>query len=523
MKAIGRFPLAAFAVALVATLLAFAPALSSQLVGDDWGLLALARHLRHPWDFYRFDHSSSYFYRPNAMVLWWLSTRAFGANASAHMMLNALLHALNAALLAMMTARATRRPALALLAAALFALHPLAIGTSLWLADRFDLLATGAVLAALIALDRAIAGESRLRWVAFAALVAAGAKETAIVLVPVAALRLLLARDRAWRWRFGAIAAVTAPFVAMLIARASLLQGIETTLAIRDLVASALTGIGFWLARLPAALAGARTVSETVFLAGGVTFAVAAWLATPRETRRATWPVLAVAAALAIAPALVQWPVTQAVLGTPESIDNPVNLRFYYLTACGIALALAALVAPMLDKRAARAALGFVALAAVVAWLPGSRERATTWATRTSGEEHALNDAALAALADGEYAPGCRVHLRVEESTYSTFGGFVDAAVKAQLPRRHPLLACTVLLESRVPYYSITAGLPCEDAAFAPLAPRVVAGKTFTARRIGNLCYHYFDQPAPAFPGTPGVDRWFGWDGSAFRPISPLR
>jgi hypothetical protein len=241
-----------------------------------------------------------------------------------------------------------------------------------------------------------------------------------------------------------------------------------------------------------------------------------------RDERRAARAPLAVAAGLALAPVLVQWPVTQAVLGSAESLTNPVNLRFYYLSACGIVLALATLWSPLLQRRMGRIALVFAAPVMLGAWLPASYQEARAWAEHTNGEEHALTQALMRALDGGEFREGCRVHLRVTESTYSTFGGFVDAAVKAQLPPRHPLLACVVLLESRVPYYSITASVPCADEPWTPLAPRVIEGRAFTARRIGNLCYHYFEAPAPAWPGTPGVDLWFAYDGRGFRPVAAV-
>ena len=68
-----------------------------------------ANQIDSPLSFYTYDHSVSYFYRPNAMVLWWLSVATLELNPAAHYMLNFALHVLNAMLVAAVVYEFTHR------------------------------------------------------------------------------------------------------------------------------------------------------------------------------------------------------------------------------------------------------------------------------------------------------------------------------------------------------------------------------------------------------------------------------
>ena len=87
--------------------------------------------------------------------LTWLShqldVELFGLDAGAHHRTNAVLHALDAALLFLALAALTRAPGRSALVAALFALHPLRVESVAWVAERKDLLAGGFAFATLLA------------------------------------------------------------------------------------------------------------------------------------------------------------------------------------------------------------------------------------------------------------------------------------------------------------------------------------------------------------------------------------
>ncbi len=86
--------------------------------------------------------------------LTWLShqldVELFGLDAGAHHRTNALLHALDAALLLLALAALTGAPARSALVAAFFAWHPLRVESVAWVAERKDLLSAGFAFALLL-------------------------------------------------------------------------------------------------------------------------------------------------------------------------------------------------------------------------------------------------------------------------------------------------------------------------------------------------------------------------------------
>jgi protein O-mannosyl-transferase len=96
--------------------------------------------------------------------LTWLShmldVQIFGENPGAHHLVNAALHAANAALLFLALAWMTGAPGRSLAVAALFAAHPLHVESVAWVAERKDLLSTLFGLLALCAYAR----ERRRMW-----------------------------------------------------------------------------------------------------------------------------------------------------------------------------------------------------------------------------------------------------------------------------------------------------------------------------------------------------------------------
>jgi 4-amino-4-deoxy-L-arabinose transferase-like glycosyltransferase len=69
-----------------------------------------------------------------------LDCQLFGLNPARHHQSNLLLHALNAALLFWVLARATSYTGRSLMVAALFALHPINVESVAWIAERKNLL-----------------------------------------------------------------------------------------------------------------------------------------------------------------------------------------------------------------------------------------------------------------------------------------------------------------------------------------------------------------------------------------------
>jgi hypothetical protein len=132
----------AASVLLLLLVLIFRAAFGAYFMLDDFGMLAIVRFLDNPFEvFFREHIPGGLYYRPLGMLFWWLSERAFGTSAPPHYLVNVLLHAGVAAALWGLLGRLCGNRWVALVAAAIFVLHPISVGTTLWLSDRFDLLA----------------------------------------------------------------------------------------------------------------------------------------------------------------------------------------------------------------------------------------------------------------------------------------------------------------------------------------------------------------------------------------------
>jgi protein O-mannosyl-transferase len=93
-------------------------------------------------------------WHPLTWVSYLLDISLFGMNPAAMHVENALLHAVNSVLVYALFMRWQIRPLPSLLAAAVFALHPLHVESVVWIAERKDLLSTFFGLALLLVWDR---------------------------------------------------------------------------------------------------------------------------------------------------------------------------------------------------------------------------------------------------------------------------------------------------------------------------------------------------------------------------------
>ena len=86
------------------------------------------------------EHASNWI--PLSFLSLALDSQLFGVEPAGYHRVNLLLHALNAALLFLLLSSLTRRPWIALFAAALWAVHPLRVESVAWIAERKDVLST---------------------------------------------------------------------------------------------------------------------------------------------------------------------------------------------------------------------------------------------------------------------------------------------------------------------------------------------------------------------------------------------
>jgi len=263
----------ALLVALVVLALQL-PALSGELIWDDSALLRAT-------DLYtstaRFEEAltsplgkETFYWRPLATTSFLIETAIHGGAVWGYRLTSALLHAGAAALAFLLLSRLLRSTAAGLLAALVWALHPVQVEAVTWVSGRFDQLAGFFCLATLVAVPREPEGRFGVRHVAVGLFTALAllSKEYAL-LIPAFVLcwSLVLTGMRAeeptggirtWPWR--PAAASFAGVVAVLLVRYDV--------------------IGYLLKARPFDL----SVTERVLLVGRAMFSYATVLVFPFET-----------------------------------------------------------------------------------------------------------------------------------------------------------------------------------------------------------------------------------------------
>ena len=214
-----RRVLVAAAASFALAALLMLPVIHAGFHAEDFGWLALARLSTSPWPLLAHNINFVYFYRPLPLLLWWLSAHVFGTQAVWHNALDVLLHALNAALVCMLATRVSGRAGAGALAGLLFASLPAGAATAAWMSDRFDLVALGFSLLALLSFEAALRRRQNPTWTAMWLLCALLSKEVAYAAAAVMLARLAVQwwRDRAVAW--GLLAAVALPPLVALALR----------------------------------------------------------------------------------------------------------------------------------------------------------------------------------------------------------------------------------------------------------------------------------------------------------------
>lgn len=480
------------AAVLLSTLviLVFWPLRSAGMTGDDWAILGRVIHDSGPLSLLLHDHSQTYLYRPLAMSFWWVTGKLFSANAAWHYSANVVLHVLNSCLLFLLMRKAGATRWAALLGAALFAVHPVGAATTSWLSDRFDLLATAFVLAALLLLSAtALKLPARLFLLAVLVLCAMGSKETAIILLPASA---------AWIWAFTpdirqralVIATVGLAVVAFVILRLSILGtwgGGTLDSSIATTVKNLLDGFRLWMQHAGPVVMGVPRVNAWMPAAAlGVVVAAVLLLGFFRSRDRLSRTGMAsIHAGLVLVPfaAAVQSPVTRLALSAPFPFDITTNLRFYYLPLAALLLLLTIFTDHWLRSGARTAAVSSrttrnptafprigaaVCIPAIAALAFSSFQLTKRWASETGDPDRLrLLAAAVAAVQTAPVAPGCLVALYGTSRAMHEFPLFSDSIIKAQLPAASPHLDCIVVTE-RMPYMAFTSLAAASGFAHLP-------------------------------------------------------
>jgi hypothetical protein len=483
----------AFAAACLAGIGCYAPALHAYFAQDDFTLLALARLLHQPWLLFYHDHfPGSLFFRPLGVFVWWLTTAWFDNAPRGHYAINLLLHLGCVGALYVLLQRLRRNAPLNAAWCALYAVHPLAIGTALWLSDRFDLIATTFSLLALAAatawLERPQA--RRLGAVLVCVLVAFMGKEIAIVGALAAAALLALPNaptplPRRQRW--AAAAAVLLLVAAWLGYRHALMTNPQNLLLKPDtLLAVFAKGIGLW-SRIGFEYLVADPRQGTLgawLLAAAAVLLVIALVRAARAPRVAparscAWGLGAALLILILLPGPTQAPVvavSTADLG-PQTFwfDLIGESRLYHLSLAGLIVGLMLLTTPRGGIATTGATTGATPWAAaalallLAAYLPLSHRIAHEFARHTREQIGPLQAAHAAIAKLSLPAHGCQIYLLDAASIWG-LNDIGDPTIKASAGDIGRLDHCLISTE-RTPWGHFVRSGSIDADDYRPLRP----------------------------------------------------
>ena len=314
---------------------------------DDPGIIAL--YTSCPPLSYILLPGNGYYYRPVLEFTYWLDNLLWGMEPSVMHLENVLLHCANSLLVFLLARKVNggatgRFPLIPMLAALLFALHPVNVEAVSWLAGRSDPLLALFVLSACLFWLRWLEGP---RWQDFAAALvlfctALLTKETALAAGAVAFVLALVWRGTATvRERTMAIVFLAAPSLLLVIVAVLFRRGtssLSSFTSATDLKAGqgiwdALTGFGFYARKLvvPAPLNFAITEVHPIYgLLGVALLGSLFWLLL---RHRITGALLASAALMALPAVLI---------AANQIAWTPFAERYLYLPSAFFALGLAA-------------------------------------------------------------------------------------------------------------------------------------------------------------------------------------
>ncbi|MFT3790821.1 MAG: hypothetical protein QM741_07040 [Rudaea sp.] len=529
-----RWRIAGLLTALALGAWCYAPALHAFFAQDDFAFLAFVRLLHEPWLLFVHNHFPDYaYFRPLGVLLWWFVAAAAADAAWPQYALNLALHLGCVAALYTLLQRLHRDAPLNAAWAALYAVHPLAVGTALWLSDRFDLLA---MLFSLLALNAALAYVERPRTATLlgllgALLLAFLGKELGIVgaIAAFAAIALAPRAQPEAKRRATALGAIVALTLAWLAYRHAMLSVPVGDGSVRlPALAAFATGSRNWLrAGAVYLFADPRAPRWTIVC---VASATVLWIVAALQARRAapdSRPRLHVAAALlvlALLPGLVQAPVAAKHLAAGIGADGfffnlIVPSRFFHLTLSGLVCLLAAITAAPRARSAS--ALGLCALGialAVAALAPLSQRIARDYADGTNRQAAAFASAEAALDRAALPAHACQVYFLHTASLWG-FAGYSDAIAKGLATDPERLAHCLVSTEQPAwTYFVRRASVQTDDAR--PLHPLAIAGTPFPTLTIGNVQALYFTMGEDMRTALPGDAIFLDYRDGAFVDVS---
>lgn len=529
-----RMRLVLACVLAIAGLLAMRSALSAAFIFDDYSLLALPRFFDNPLLPFWHEHvEGSLHYRPMGLLLWWFSERLFGAEPLPHYLLNAGLLALSVVALWRLLVRVSGSEMLAFAMALGFAVHPIVIGTSSWLSNRYELLAAIFGLFALGQAWRFRLNRSRSALAACLALfaVALCAKENTVALItaafvfwwwPVNTPVSWFRRDQ-WvcLWLVGLV-------VLWLLIRNAVLEsnGTEALFAYKSAGALFRDGMTAWILNLGSYASLLPRLGWTT----GLMFAlgVFALMAYALRAMRSGWDSNRTAALLAglsivAVAALVQWPRTGLVLmnlqfGSDAFLDV-LAARYYFMAAVGFAIVLASVLANGESSVSSRRGTWLAALTTFLVVTPlfsVSQHIVRSYRTQTI-EQNTMATAAVDAIAMIKLPTAdCQIYLLGTGNLQ--FGFYVDTAVKALSTDLSRVETCYIQTEN-APWYYLVDTSEIGRSTQSPYSPVRVGEDSMRPIRLGHGALVFVNLIPASQPSLGPGSFFLEWKGGVFVDI----
>ena len=525
-----RFRLCA-ALAGITLLVVYRAALSAYFLLDDFGMLAIVRFLDNPLEpFVRNHIPGGLYYRPLGMILWWLSERVFGSNALAHYLINLFLHAGVAVALWRLISRLCGNRWIGLAAAACFALHPIAIGTTLWLSDRFDLLALlFGLLALQSALDFSQNGTNRSLWSTLALLsLALLSKEIALASFAATAVIWLHADfESRFSRRIRSCLILSLPAVVYLVVRFIVLGYPNEEMLSGDAGRCALLVDGFvnwavgwmdyftYLFRLDGWKRIASACGLLLLLVLGVMASMQPWSVRRRQA------VLA-GLALWLSTGLLQFPLlghfSVRLDETTDTISAIVSSRYFYSSLAGFLIAAAALLSPLLLLNKWVRTIAIAAFASLMlAWFSASQDAARRHRIETTAQGEVVNAAIRSMDAMEIPTEGCQVYLLDTKSW--AFSWISDEAIKATTPDLQRISGCLIQTE-HTPWYHIAVLDRLDAESLKPLSFLVGTDESEARQPIGRARFLLLNLDSKTrLPSDTGA-RFLSWQAHDFVDVT---
>ena len=521
----------AIVLAGVALVTVFRAAFSAYFMLDDFGMLSIVRFLDNPFEpFVRNHIPGGIYYRPVGMLFWWLSERWFGVGASAHYLINLLLHAAAAGALGLLVARLCDNGWAGLTAAACFALHPISIGTSLWLSDRFDLLGLlFGVLGLSAALEFSRRGGRQWFWMMLGFLgMSLLSKEVALACFAAAMVICLRVESRP----YGRQGMLTCLALLLVVAAYALVRGLVLDFPIASpliesdgIIAALSAGLSNWTVGwidylfLASWLNGWKqlaSISGFIVLFALVLVAILQ----PWSFRRQQ--ALLAGLALWLSTAVLQFPLLSHfgvhLSGASSAIEVVVNSRYFYVSLAGFMLVLAALLTPLLVRKPSTRTILLLAIALLMPpWLSTSQNFAHRFRAETQIQE-ALVEAANRAIGMMEIpASACQIYLLGTAS--KAFGWISDEAIKATNNDLERIASCLIQTE-HTPWYHIAILDQIDAESLRPLSVAQGIDQVSVLQPIGRAHFLILNLDAGANIPERSNARFFDWQNNAFVDVT---